>query len=101
MRLLETQHVQLTVMAYEMAKYRVLQACQPHCDDTHLWLSLILLPEVLSPSLSLLRRQNDPVYAVTLSGGYKDDADGQEEIIYTGQGGQKGGIQVSTLLNHV
>ncbi len=47
---------------------------------------------------SLLRRKNDPVYAIVLSGGYKDDADGQKEIIYTGQGGQKNGVQVSTLL---
>ena len=45
--------------------------------------------------LSLLCRQDDPVYAITLSGGYKDDADGQKEIIYTGMGGQKGGVQVS------
>ena len=43
----------------------------------------------------LLCRQNDPVYAIVLSGGYKDDADGQKEIIYTGMGGQKNGVQVS------
>ena len=51
--------------------------------------------QVLSRPLNVRCRQNDPVYAIILSGGYKDDADGQKEIIYTGMGGQKGGIQVS------
>ena len=40
-------------------------------------------------------REPDPAYAIVLSGGYKDDADGQEEVLYTGMGGQKGGVHVS------
>ena len=51
----------------------------------------------LSTSESLLCRQNNPVFAIVLSGGYKDDADSETELIYTGMGGQKGGKQVSVL----
>ena len=40
-------------------------------------------------------REPDPAYAIVLSGRYKDDADGQEEVLYTGMGGQKGGGHVS------
>ena len=37
----------------------------------------------------------NPCFAIVLSGGYKDDEDAGAKILYTGQGGQKDGRQVS------
>ena len=37
-----------------------------------------------------------PCYAICMSGGYRDDVDEGLLVNYTGEGGQKGGKQVST-----